>query len=146
MRIAAHSILGFATLTIVAGFVWTQAAETWLWPNVSPGKGTSLGRPSMEIDKAVWNFGSVPIGEELQATFSISNHGSRRLILLDQSQCCGSTEQDVIIPPGQTKNVDFRVTTRGRSLGPHRQVVCYETNDGDNPTLVLTIEFELTEH
>ena len=143
MRIAATHLIGLSLLAGVAGFLWSQAAEIGLLPTPSTGNAISSGTPSTVIDKTVWNFGTVPIGEELKATFSIRNNGSRRLILSDQSQCCGSADQDVIIPPGKRKEINILIPTADRPLGPHRKQVCYETNDRLNPTVVLTMLFEL---
>jgi hypothetical protein len=146
MRIAAPFLLGFPILAGLAGLLWAHAGETRPLPGTSIGNGTSAGSPSAVIDKTVWNFGTVPTGEELNATFSIKNNGSKRLILSDQSQCCGSADQDVIIPPGKTKDIKFLIPTINRELGPQRKLVCYETNDRLNPTLVFTMVFDLTEH
>ena len=145
MRIAAPCFLGSAILISVAGFLWTQGAETRPRSSTSTGNGTSTGRPLTVADTTVRDFGTVPIGEELNATFSITNNGSRRLILTEQSQCCGSADQ-VIIPPGKTKDINFLIPTIHRQLGPHRKLVCYETNDRLNPTLVFIMVFNLTEH
>lgn len=143
MRIAASYLFGFLILAGGAGLLWTQAAETRPWPGTSTGNETSSGSPSAVTDKTVCNFGTVPKGEELNATFTIKNNGRRRLILSDQSQCCGSAAE-VIIPPGETKDLNFSIPTVHQQLGPHRKLVRYETNDRLNPTLVFTMVFNLT--
>ena len=141
MRVAVPYLLGISILACVAGLLGTRAAGTTHWPKNSTG--TSPGSPVAVIEKTVWNFGQVPIGEELSATFAIKNQGSKRLILSEQGQCCGSASQDVIIPPGETKELTFVIVTKHRRQGKDRKLVCYGTNDPLSPSLAFRMEFEL---
>jgi hypothetical protein len=98
--------------------------------------------PQVELETSEWDFGSVPSGEILCAKFRVSNKGTRRLILDERGDCCGSANQE-IIPPGESKELTFVIHTSQRQPGPGREVVCYETNDRHHSTLVFTMVFDL---
>ena len=142
MSIAARVLLGCLILASVAVFLLKPASESDRPASTLSDDDTD--RPIAVVDKPKWNFGPVPIGQELRATFAVRNVGTRRLILADQSDCCGSDVSQIIIAPSQTKELVLRVPTDHRPAGAGCEMVCYETNDPLHPTLQFTMSFELT--
>jgi hypothetical protein len=138
MSVAGRCILGFLIVVAVVG------RATMDYFHVPPSNRDGNGSPRAAVDKFEWNFGRVPIGQDLRATFTVKNEGTRRLLLSDPSACCGSADSEIIIWPGQTKKLTLRIPTNQFPVGPGRKVVCYQTNDRFHPTLCFTMLFELT--
>ena len=104
------------------------------------GRESTLG-PRARIDVRQHDFGGIPIGTELAATFQVRNDGSRRLILNEQGACCGAA-LETIIAPRQTQNIVVPIQTGQLRPGPVRESVIFETNDPRNPILEFTVSFD----
>jgi hypothetical protein len=143
MPIAARCFLGCLILASVVVFLSKPATGIGHWARTSCR--TDIESPRAVVDSTEWNFGRVPIGHDLRATFIVKNNGTRRLILAEQGECCGSANVEIIVPSGMTQELTFPIRTNQRQLGPHREVVCYETNDRLQPTLAFTVVFDLTD-
>ena len=129
--------------TIVAAICLLGAAGFYV-SNVSEAFRDPVREPLAVAERTEQNFGQVTAGDGLEATFLVRNKGARRLILAEQSECCGSANQEIIVPPGKSQELTFRIPTNQRHLGPHCEVVYYETNDRLHPTLAFTMVFDLT--
>lgn len=132
---------GALGLAVVAGLLLGQAAARAVLPAwLGSGPGRNPG-PMALVPCTQRDLGTVPQGEVLQAAFAVTNTGTRRLILLEQSRaCCGRStgRPETAVLPGETTELRVQVDT-SRWCGQVREVVRYHTNDPGLPRLCLTV-------
>jgi hypothetical protein len=128
-------------LALVAGlFLGQQAAcvvlPAWL-ENARPDSST----PTIELPYRQRDLGAVPQGSVLRTSFPLTNTGTRRLILVEQSRgCCGQSagQRETTVRPGEATALSVQVDT-SRWCGRMREVVRYSTNDPDMPRFALSV-------
>lgn len=104
--------------------------------------------PSIAVEPAIFDFGTVVYGEVAEQEFSIKNAGTEDLEILRLSTSCGCTkaviaEADKIIAPGQSVSMlvsfDPAVHEDDSDLGEVIRIVYLKTNDPDNPEIEVEI-------
>ena len=102
-------------------------------------------RPRIELDRTQWDLGTVPVGSQLQARFTVRNSGDRRLVMNEESRncsCCSSAGQSIIVPPGG--QIDFTVVRGTDGLrGLVQKGIQFHTNDPHQPTVTLPLVADL---
>ncbi len=97
--------------------------------------------PRIEVERAVFDFGAVPLGREVRHVFEVENRGRKPLTLVPgRSECaCTSTvSPGGTIAAGDSGWVEVAFDT-SREAGPRVRTVTVETNDPQTPELVLTV-------
>lgn len=102
------------------------------------------GGPAARVVEPVLDVGEVPVGEPVEAIFSIRNEGNRPLEITEVRPACGCTvaEYDEVIEPGATGTVKARLDTRS-IFGPNAKAITVYTNDPANPRLQLTLKSDV---
>jgi len=105
---------------------------------------TSDAGPRVVIDEPVVDAGRVPVGQTIEAEFSLRNEGTETLEITQVKPACGCTvaEFDKEIAPGATGKVHASVDT-SRIAGPNAKAITVYTNDQATPRLQLTIKSEV---
>jgi hypothetical protein len=100
--------------------------------------------PAATIDEPILDVGETPVGETIEAEFTLHNEGSAPLEITRVRPACGCTvaEYDEEIAPGGTGVVRATVDTR-RLSGPNAKTVTVYTNDPRNPRIQLTIKSDV---
>lgn len=97
--------------------------------------------PQVVLATDQWDCGAVSAGTTVQATFSVRNAGSHRLILVGEQrscECVAGRQPNVVVEPGQTAQLVVTLDTAGL-LGPVRREIEYRTNDPERPLVRLTV-------
>jgi hypothetical protein len=128
-------------LAITAGLFLGQEVACLVVParldSVRPGRPS----PSVDLPHRERDFGTVPQGTVLQSGFPVTNLGTRRLVLVEQSRaCCGRSpdQPQITLQPGETAKLRVQVDT-SRYCGRIREVVRYNTNDPEMPQFALCV-------
>jgi len=105
---------------------------------------SSAAAPQAAVDQPVVDKGSVAVGENIDADFTIRNEGEGTLQILQVNPACGCTvaKFDKEIPPGGSGTVHATVDTENMA-GPIAKTVTVYTNDQLNPRIQLTIKAEI---
>ena len=142
MRLVTFCLVGMTILAV--GLLATHATSTGRWTIAGNAVAGTVDSPLVVCDQTEQDLGNIARGQEARASFLVSNQGSRRLILSRLDQCCGSSEDDLIVSPGTTEAIELLLPTKHQRPGIHRESVHYQTNDPTQPALALNVRFELT--
>lgn len=109
-----------------------------------PAAGGPTGEadgPRVVVDEPVLDVGKVPVGETVEAAFTLRNEGAAPLEITRVKPACGCTvaEYDEVIAPGGTGTVRAEVDTTN-ILGPNAKTVTVYTDDPASPRVRLTIK------
>jgi hypothetical protein len=118
---------------------WLFSRLLSAWPAPS---GTDGASPSVVLASTQRDLGIVSQGTVLRTEFSVTNAGTRRLILREEGQgCCGRSTRPsaTILPPGGSKDLLVEVDTT-RWHGRMEHAVHYLTNDPQRPRFTLTVK------
>jgi len=143
------TLWSFATL-IVASVAWAQQPAAPAAPQApapaaqAAPKAAEAPQPVIDFDEKIKDFGMVPKGDKLKATFVVKNSGKAPLEIQQVRPTCGCTVAnfDHTIPPGGTGKVEAEVDTAGFS-GPISKAVLVFSNDPTNPQVNLVIKAEV---
>jgi hypothetical protein len=126
MPTAATAILALATVLIVAGTLFAQAAPA--------------GKPKAVVVEPIGDVGSVAKGDNATHDFVIKNDGAADLQITNVQPSCGCTvaRYDKLIAPGKTGSVHVVVDTTTFTGAIAKSVTVY-TNDPENPQIQLTV-------
>jgi hypothetical protein len=133
--------VGATAVLVVSGLLlghWGAGVVTLAWFADSDAGGA---RPTAVLPCTQRDLGAVCQGVILRTAFPIRNLGTRRLILLQQSQgCCGQPagQTETAVLPGEATELIVEADT-SRWCGRLRKVVHYTTNDPDLPRFALTL-------
>jgi hypothetical protein len=103
------------------------------------------GRPAIEFDERVHDFGVVNQDISLEHPFVIKNTGNAVLIIQNVRTSCGCTAATVgltTIPPGGSSPLEVSMGTRFFS-GPGSKTIQVESNDPLHPTSTLEIRYDI---
>lgn len=97
--------------------------------------------PVAVVAQPVVDAGKVPVGEHIEAEFTIENQGTAPLEITQVHPACGCTvaEYDETIAPGAKGTVKAVVDTTSL-VGPNAKAITVYTNDPENPRLQLTVK------
>ena len=101
-------------------------------------------KPVIEIAQKVQDFGTVPKGDKIHATFEVRNTGKAPLEISQVRPTCGCTVAnfDRTVAPGATGKVVAEVDTTGFS-GPVSKAVLVFSNDPATPQVNLVIKADV---
>jgi hypothetical protein len=105
----------------------------------------ALVQPRAKLDRTEHDFGRVPAGALLMAGFQVTNTGSKRLVVREQSRGCECVtvgRPEVVVPPGGSQNLTPGLDTKKIS-GPLRTTIVYRTNDPSRPTFTLVLRADI---
>lgn len=100
--------------------------------------------PAAVVAQPVVDAGKVPVGEDIEAVFTIENQGTAPLEITQVQPACGCTvaEYDETIAPGAKGTVKAVVDTTS-ILGPNAKAITIYTNDLENPRIQLTVKSDV---
>ncbi|MDG2305949.1 MAG: DUF1573 domain-containing protein [Candidatus Binatia bacterium] len=100
-----------------------------------------VAEPRAELTSTVYDFGSVPIGEEVRHVFPVRNGGRKPLTLVPgrkECACTSAVSPGGTVAAGDAGWVEVAFATKGAG-GKRARTVTIETNDPERPELVLTL-------
>ena len=150
------NILSAVAVALAATGAWAQQSSSANNPQGNPqaappppakpavAKAPEGPQPAMEIAEKIKDFGTVPKGEKLRATFEVKNNGKAPLEISQVRPTCGCTVAnfDRTVAPGATGKVVAEVDTSGFS-GPISKVVLVFCNDPATPQVNLVIKADV---
>ncbi len=142
------NILSAVAAVLVAGAAWAQQPPQPPAPPAAQKPTTAKApegpQPVIEVAEKIKDFGTVPKGEKINATFEVRNTGKAPLEISQVRPTCGCTVAnfDRTIAPGATGKVVAEVDTTGFS-GPISKVVLVFCNDPANPQVNLVIKADV---
>jgi hypothetical protein len=102
--------------------------------------------PTITFDKEVHDFGKVLSGEEVEATFQITNTGDEKLVIDKVRTSCGCTKtirgSSELEPNGKSKIV-AALDTVGMKAGAKKKTVTVLSNDPKRPRVDLKLLAEV---
>jgi hypothetical protein len=99
--------------------------------------------PKIQFETPVYDFVKIRSGEAVKHTFIFTNTGTATLEIKSVRPGCGCTaagEWTKKVEPGMTGNIPIQVNTANFPAGPIAKVVTVESNDGQQPSIVLQIK------
>lgn len=107
----------------------------------------AVAAPSLQIERASYDFGSIPQGKKLEHVFSFRNGGDQPLVIGKIATSCGCTAATVSatnIAPGKTGEIRVVFDSTNFS-GPIRKSITVDVNDPKRKTgtFVLTGRVEV---
>ena len=118
----------------------SMGAAVACWANSTLTDALS-GQPRVVIHCTLQDLGTINQGELALARFPISNTGSRRLIVTEQTNlCCGDTPETrtIVVAPGKTQVLNTEINTR-LWCGQMSHTTRYTTNDPKRPQFIVTV-------
>ncbi len=105
------------------------------------------GSPKLVVPEKVKDFGTVPQGEHLKATFELKNEGDAPIEVRSVRPTCGCTvaDYDKEIAPGKSGAITATVDTTNFN-GPIAKSLLVLTNDPEVPNLSLVVKAEVQPH
>lgn len=100
------------------------------------------GRPRLQIESAVYNFGTARQGDKVTTTFKLKNAGTAELLIQRVVAACGCTSTTPgkeKLAPGESTDIKVTFDTTGFT-GEKLKTVRVFSNDPDQPAAVLTIQ------
>lgn len=97
--------------------------------------------PYIEVDKEVYDYGTIEKGGDPYGFFVVTNSGTEPLIISNAKGSCGCTVPEWSrepIMPGKTSEIKVRYDTK--RVGPINKTVTLTTNASNEPTMVLRIK------
>ncbi len=133
-------------LGIAPALAWAQQAVTASPAGqAKPAEAKPTGpQPAMDIPDKIKDFGTVPKGDKIKATFLVKNTGAAPLQINQVRPTCGCTVAnfDHTIPAGGTGKIEAEVDTTGFT-GPITKAVLVFTNDPTTPQANLVIKADV---
>lgn len=113
-----------------------------------PLTGEELAQaPRLQLDKTLYEFGSIKEGKLVETEFVITNSGQTPLNIRKTKANCGCTvsrsEKDVL-QPGESSKILVTFDTKGRRGNQYKTVTIF-SNDPTAPTQTVTIKGEVKE-
>ncbi len=109
-------------------------------------KDPKLFGPVLTFEKEKISFGEVPQGPKVEGTFVFTNTGQNPLEIKNVTTSCGCTgavvDEKMVFEPGESGKIKFTFNTEGR-LGHQEKTITVISNDGKNPSKVLTLDCEI---
>ena len=129
-----------AVLAATAAFAQPQAATA----KPAAAKVAEAPQPAIDIVNKIQDFGTVPKGELIKATFEVRNTGKAPLEISQVRPTCGCTVAsfDRSIAPGATGKITADVDTAGFT-GPISKAVLVFSNDPAVPQVNLVIKADV---
>ncbi|MBT1076185.1 DUF1573 domain-containing protein [Geobacter grbiciae] len=122
------------TLTVVAFLILTLSLP-------------AFAAPVLEVDRPVFDFGSISQGKKLEHVFKLMNKGDSPLTINRTKTSCGCTVANVstkTIAPG--KSADLKISFDSANFGGKvTKTITVESNDPASPTTTLTIKGNINE-
>ncbi|MHC4402877.1 MAG: Ig-like domain-containing protein [Planctomycetota bacterium] len=128
-------------LAILAGLFlgpWLARAVVPTWLEGERGENAA---PVLVLSQSECDLGTAKQGAVLQATFPVTNAGTRRLILTEHLQgCCDEKAEprQVSLEPGESKDLEIQLDTTPW-YGHVEHAIHYTTNDPRMPRLTLSV-------
>lgn len=127
------NLIFIGLLTLVASLN-TINAQTALAVNHSPEKATEA---LIEWDHTTFDFGEIPQGTPVEASFTLTNKSDQPLLLEGVKPSCGCTvasyDQEPILPGASTI---IKTTYNAKANGNFQKNVKVSTNLNDQPILL----------
>ena len=113
-------------------------------PPAAAQKAPEGPQPVIDMVEKIKDFGTVPKGDKIRATFDVRNTGKAPLEITQVRPTCGCTVAsfDRTIPPGGTGKIAAEVDTTGFS-GPISKAVLVFSNDPATPQVNLVIKADV---
>src|SRR5262249_55638578 len=108
---------------------------------VAPPGALAAGEPSLEIEHASYNFGTVLNGPPVKHVFELKNVGHSKLIIGQVMPSCGCTAAKPTkteLGPGETSQIEVTLST-GALNGQSSHTVTIATNDPKHQMATLTM-------
>ena len=113
-----------------------------------PGQGVAAESvPKLVAELSRRDLGTVSQGVVLRAAFPVANHGTRRLVIVEQvARCCGGSSgtREIIVAPGQSRDLRVEVDTASW-FGRLEHTVRYTTNDRRVARFAVTVTADVKE-
>jgi hypothetical protein len=112
---------------------WAQAAS-------------GASKPRIKFDQTTYDFGKTSQVETVTGTFSFRNTGDAPLVMGKPTTSCGCTVAGVkpsTLKPGEKGELTFSLNL-GRTRAVLNRQITVESNDPENPKVVLTIKADYT--
>jgi hypothetical protein len=141
-------ILCSLAVVLVAAAAMAQqpapAAAQQPQPPAAAQKAPEGPQPVIDMVEKIKDFGTVPKGDKIRATFDVRNTGKAPLEITQVRPTCGCTVAsfDRTIPPGGTGKIAAEVDTTGFS-GPISKAVLVFSNDPATPQVNLVIKADV---
>jgi hypothetical protein len=128
------------TRWIVASLVVVASVSVAYLVIIVPQNQETEAKPSLRMSNDVCEIGTTSIRKSWRVPFQIGNSGHKRLVINKvDAACCGDSSQEtIVIPPGETAEVSVSLDTR-IAFGAVENVVSFTTSDPDCPRLNLTV-------
>jgi Protein of unknown function (DUF1573) len=100
--------------------------------------------PKMEFKQTTMDYGTIEKGGDPVRIFNFTNVGNEPLVITQAQGSCGCTVPEWSkepVLPGQSSTIKVKYDTQ--RVGPFTKQVTLTSNDGTNPTMVLTIKGEV---
>ena len=143
-----HKIVCSLAAVLVAAAAMAQqpapAAAQQPQPPAAAQKAPEGPQPVIDMVEKIKDFGTVPKGDKIRATFDVRNTGKAPLEITQVRPTCGCTVAsfDRTIPPGGTGKIAAEVDTTGFS-GPISKAVLVFSNDPATPQVNLVIKADV---
>jgi hypothetical protein len=113
-------------------------------PTVPAAVRAAEDGPTAVVAEPIFDAGQVPVGEPVEAEFTIENQGTAPLEITRVQPACGCTvaEYDETIAPGASGRVAAVVDTTS-IVGPNAKAITIYTNDPENPRIQLTVKSDV---
>lgn len=113
-------------------------------PPAAAQKAPEAPQPAIDVVEKIKDFGTVPKGDKIRATFDVRNTGKAPLEITQVRPTCGCTVAsfDRTIPPGGTGKIAAELDTTGFS-GPISKAVLVFSNDPATPQVNLVIKADV---
>jgi uncharacterized cupredoxin-like copper-binding protein len=98
--------------------------------------------PKLVIQQDEHDFGDIKQGEKVSHVFVLTNSGGDLLTISNVKASCGCTAalpEKNELAPGESTNLNVTFNSAGR-LGKQRKIIRVESNDPDNPQVIVTIK------
>ncbi|HBA85438.1 MAG TPA: hypothetical protein DCZ95_15230 [Verrucomicrobia bacterium] len=112
----------------------------------APSFSQETHAPKIVCEEPTFQFGSQDSSSDVEHTFVIRNDGDITLEIKQVRPSCGCTVANIsekMIAPGATANISTKLSLRGRQ-GPQHKTITVESNDPNQPQLMLKLEGEAT--
>ncbi len=121
-----------------------QAAPAAKPADAAAAKAAETPQPAIDIVNKIQDFGTVPKGEKIKATFEVRNTGKAPLEISQVRPTCGCTVANFThsVAPGATGNITAEVDTTGFT-GPISKAVLVFSNDPATPQVNLVIKADV---
>jgi hypothetical protein len=121
----------------------SAAAET---PSETPPQPTPTGPPRLVFDAAVFDFGKVEQGEQVNHLFRFTNQGGQELRIESVKTSCGCTAAVIsseVVAPGQEGTISATFDT-SRFSGEKAKSISVYSNDPMQPVMTLVLQGDIT--